>query len=1085
MAYDKLKKMAGKKKKKSFQTHLHSATTVEDMMDCLQKAYDNHKKRASFKLLAQFQKHSEWLGKLFEAIDGVVQANTAIPCSIWSPLRLCLQVSNCHSIIAEQLVVMIDTIHQTMGRINIYKQLPPNPALYTALLSVFTDVVNFCYISLDLFNHSVFVRLFKLLVSPAKKKFQGVIDDLRRHTEHLDLTANAVEHMEMRQFREEARVESRLENWLRALDSPNMRQRKEDMLKDQVKGTCDWILSHENFKTWKTTKDIRERLLCVSGKSGCGKSFLAASVIDHLAAEAQNNRIFYLFFSEKGNKYRAPEDTLARSALSQILQELQGDQREVELASLLDQMNKFSDPTTTDLWMTVLKAMESSHEPAFWVIDGLDECLDGQSPLGDERKLDDAITRLMGYFTELLTRHAPSRVMVLGRPHAVNAMKEEKLPYLSIAIDDNMIVDDLNRYIEAKTRESSFLGQETQKRLLQNISKTFLEKSQGTFLWVQLVMSDIQTWASSDEVDSALCTLPNGLRARYNQMARRLENSKAYDIEVANQIFGFLTTAGRPLDVEELQYAQGMARWIEKKAKGKATLKECLIYGPEKKFLDLCGGFVHIQHGKVIFVHLSAKEYLLEFAVETKFKVDLIASHELFSKSCFDFGFLHGLEEDLTIFLRGLQSSDLRKLSAVPWDTAVSKISRDFYTRSQTPKLHGAKSQNMEVLDSLLDMLSNKDSISDTDDEDALESDYPTPPVTSRHDEALPIFMTAKRNLREDNSLFKYWVGLALVQLGESEEAEPLLQDAVSSSNPVMRIAEHRQWQILWLGRSLFNQVKYDEAEDMFRRGISEGQSPPNSATLCNTFWVARTLFCQERYEDAAQLFIWSADERRKRPEKMTRGFSLYGSFAGIACVFSQKYALAEETLKKHLEFIQRTLKGVTSAEMNTRVWLCRALKLQERYLEAESILRPVIQQLKDLELLDFTGESLYETASTESDNGSDYRGSSEETSSDIGEESTSEEDFTGSDGEEDDDVGNYMDQDEDDASQHGKQVSRVANPYIYSGRYAYDYEEDGYDISWDYREIGEELCRNGHPVLAKEVFDLLGIDAEERAEAD
>ncbi|KAL7933259.1 hypothetical protein V8C35DRAFT_305350 [Trichoderma chlorosporum] len=641
-AYDELLEKAKKKKKKSLQT-LGSATSIDDIIGCLQNAHDSYRRRTSSKLLECFQKNQKWLEYLSVTIDTACQRSNTMPFSIGTPLQLCLQVSNYHSIVVEQIVTMFDAVHPTMDRIDIYKQLPQNKALYAALSHVFTDIVNFCYIALSFYSHNALVRLFKFVGSPTKTKFQGIINNLKRHTKQLDLLVAAIGVKEI--------FQKRMVDCIKSLDPPKMNEKLEDTIQNRVPETCSWILSQELFNTWTTTDKIQERLLCVSGKSGCGKTFLAATVIENLTtkfAAGKERRVVNLFFSGTETTSRQPANTLARASLAQILKETRdGD----KLNALLSQIDKLGDFTTKGLWKIVLEAMQQWNEPTFWVIDGLDECLDGTDPLNGKNNLDHAIKSLMELLLELLHSHPSSRVIIFGRPHAINAVNEGSIPHLTITIDEDMIKEDLNKFILTKTT-TPFFDQTAQKDLQDHVGKELLRKSEGTFLWLDLVMNDVQSWSSSYEAIESLNTLPKGLEGRYKQILNRLEKSlKDFDIDVATQIFGFLATAGRPLDIDELRYAQGIALWKKKKSQGnealndgladeletpQKSLKEYLIDEAlfEKKILRLCGEFVHIRNREVIFVHLTAKRYLLKFAAETRFKIDFVTSHRIFGDIC-------------------------------------------------------------------------------------------------------------------------------------------------------------------------------------------------------------------------------------------------------------------------------------------------------------------------------------------------------------------------------------------------------------------------------------------------------------------
>src|ERR1700733_7558199 len=102
-------------------------------------------------------------------------------------------------------------------------------------------------------------------------------------------------------------------NWLKPLDDYFPHQTK-------LQGTCDWIWSEPTFMTWNEPSSLSgsDRLLCIYGTHGCGKSVLASSIVKGLKSKQQQT----LFFSFSGTDgKRQTVDSLARTILWQLLEE--------------------------------------------------------------------------------------------------------------------------------------------------------------------------------------------------------------------------------------------------------------------------------------------------------------------------------------------------------------------------------------------------------------------------------------------------------------------------------------------------------------------------------------------------------------------------------------------------------------------------------------------------------------------------------------------------------------------------------------------------------------------------------------------
>ncbi|KAB2580446.1 hypothetical protein DBV05_g845 [Lasiodiplodia theobromae] len=71
-------------------------------------------------------------------------------------------------------------------------------------------------------------------------------------------------------------------------------QRYKDRVEDRLEGTCEWFLSHENYKEWLKHDS---NLLLVSADPGCGKSVLSKFLIDHQLPRSAT--ICYFFFKDQ------------------------------------------------------------------------------------------------------------------------------------------------------------------------------------------------------------------------------------------------------------------------------------------------------------------------------------------------------------------------------------------------------------------------------------------------------------------------------------------------------------------------------------------------------------------------------------------------------------------------------------------------------------------------------------------------------------------------------------------------------------------------------------------------------------------
>jgi tetratricopeptide (TPR) repeat protein len=406
--------------------------------------------------------------------------------------------------------------------------------------------------------------------------------------------------------------------WLRPA---NMNQVQESRFSMKLEGTCEWFWSHQSVKVWTTEQGpaSRDRLLCVSGKSGCGKSILASSVVKVLR-ERHQRAIFFSFSGTDAS--RATLDDLVRSLLWQVLD----DPDEETGLHLIRDLMAHGQPTTTDLWNVLNKVVEKTANELYWVVDGVDECSGSVSVMIDR-------------INELLTRSKASKAIVLGRPHALEATK---VSGHSIDIDSHLIQSDLHSYISAKVEQNQGLQKLGIKDIVLN---TLLEKSEGMFLWAKLMVDELSSASSVKEVMHKIHHQPRGLQAVYRRILHQLrQNLDDFEVGLAQKLLAFIIAAGRPLTVEELNYAQALALRAEDESLTRSTVEDSLHMDAIQKIRRVCGGLVDIKDDKVSLVHVTAKEFLLRPVEEwsdhdttiISFQLCMNDSHEVIGLSCLD-----------------------------------------------------------------------------------------------------------------------------------------------------------------------------------------------------------------------------------------------------------------------------------------------------------------------------------------------------------------------------------------------------------------------------------------------------------------
>ena len=128
--------------------------------------------------------------------------------------------------------------------------------------------------------------------------------------------------------------------------------------------------------------------------------------------------------------------------------------------------------------------------------------------------------------------------------------------------------------------------------------QSILEKSDGCFLWVRLVIEELKRVHTAAEVDRVLHEVPSDMDSIY---VRILDDMKSiqYGQKLAHGILALVACAVRPLSVAELQQAVELDI-------------DDHVDGIERAIASTCGQMVFIDsHAQVRMIHQTAKDFLL------------------------------------------------------------------------------------------------------------------------------------------------------------------------------------------------------------------------------------------------------------------------------------------------------------------------------------------------------------------------------------------------------------------------------------------------------------------------------------------
>lgn len=474
------------------------------------------------------------------------------------------QISNDHSKATEHVSNLLESIIESLPRLEVYEKLQSDKILQVTLLNIFIDVVDFSVRAIQIFRRETLVRLTHTVVRSFDRDIGAVIARLERHTRAADQTAIATELLGAAEFRKEAdrrqheELKIQCERWLKPSDVKHVHLHQ---VRARLDGTCDWITSNDVFERWVrpgclTTQD---RLLVISGTHGCGKSVLASSIVARLE-KGEQHTLFFAFSSLDGT--RQTSENLIRTFLWQLLQETANE----ESVNIVHHLRLDGQPTISELWEAFGRIASSLAKPAYCIIDGIDECIDYN---------DTIFTKIM----QVLELCPKLRILMLGRPHFVHTHSANSA-FAAIEISSAMLNQDIEAFINDEIAKSDLLSLP---KFRKNVYKTLKDKSGGMFLWVRLMVDDLRKSSSRFEFSERLQNLPHGLEKAYQLLFLHLtQKLDKFELRLAQNVLAFTSTSYRPLRFDELRCAHALqCRSLEAVAQ---PIEEYLLYSHPKGY---------------------------------------------------------------------------------------------------------------------------------------------------------------------------------------------------------------------------------------------------------------------------------------------------------------------------------------------------------------------------------------------------------------------------------------------------------------------------------------------------------------------
>ena len=325
---------------------------------------------------------------------------------------------------------------------------------------------------------------------------------------------------------------------------------RENIIEPALQHTGSWLLESRDFDAWiqRHRLDEHRGFFWIQGNPGSGKSTLMKKAYSHVQACSQDPStvIAAFFFNARGSEIEKSPTGLFRTLLHKLCQHISALRDKVVRAYVAKrrfsnfdvrwQLSELKDFLATAVTSTIL-----GRRKLLLIVDALDEC-----DLG-------AIQSVVRTFEDLasaaLSERTDFNICLSSR-----YWPQIRIPKCFVARVELENYDDIVMYIQKSLESANIIEQDL--ALFDTLISEILDKAQGTFLWVVLVVQELLqaniAGATLRELRDIVHRVPQDLSQFYQHQLRTTEGE---DRERMLRLFQVVFFAQRSLSPTELRYA--------------------------------------------------------------------------------------------------------------------------------------------------------------------------------------------------------------------------------------------------------------------------------------------------------------------------------------------------------------------------------------------------------------------------------------------------------------------------------------------------------------------------------------------------
>lgn len=258
------------------------------------------------------------------------------------------------------------------------------------------------------------------------------------------------------------------------------------------------------------------------------------------------------------------------------------------------------------------------------IIDAMDESVEAK-----RKEIMEMLTSFCGFKQQNLIL----KIFVASRP--IPGIEVAFKNHISLCLEDQTGAD-IKHYVLSETKRISN-AMDIDPDLLDQVVDGLIERSRGVFLWVKLVILELEEKASTDgctiaEIEQLLWSLPEKLEELYARILNKMAKSQ---YTAAVRLFQWVAYYKRPLSLTEIQ--ETMALDVCPEQFTSTDLKRNKVINrvhAERRLASVCGGLIEVKNNTVQFLHQTVREFLIQLPDSSPFHITQKSGEEYIMSTC-------------------------------------------------------------------------------------------------------------------------------------------------------------------------------------------------------------------------------------------------------------------------------------------------------------------------------------------------------------------------------------------------------------------------------------------------------------------